>query len=751
MSSLTSEEIYDAKRQSALRVLNVWSQLEERYARALDEDDIIDFEHDVIIRDKGVLKKHKRIKFGTLADSVRSPTREEDEPSATDYEDDGDGDDVDELDAFASVADSSIQEHLSKWTSIPRRRLPPIGEVDPADKDDLQAFMEANQRMQFTEDDDEGSIEDVLQALADRFSSSSEEEAEEFEEGYTSFEEDVLPSSGASLPPQSSSPPSSPMITPGPRNYTDDDFSEDEFAKWEEEEVQLADKTPQPLRLPVPEVIDLTSPSPSPFNSPIRWPTTPQARPKPLRRSPSRSPSKLPSKPNSRAKSQTPASSRSNTPSRPKSKTPVSRDRSLSPPSSAPQTPVQAKSKSPATSRRVREVTPPPVASSSKVQLPTLPQSSPSLPSFSDDSIHTDNPFLDDPIPAVPRSLSPLPPSSPIPSSVDPSPSKPRPKPRPKRRSSAVPPTTSHSHSKPDSDSDDAFVSTRSQRSGKDKGDAIPAPPTTVPKAESSRPSLSDPTPKRSIPKARQNRVEVLITRQPNRAPSLPPPKKRTVSPKPSALKDPPGRSHPIPVPDSNSGMPFTPTKSKSNGKDKGTGKGKDEDNVLSDDSSPELKSKFAKNFTPIRSPSKEGSVDVGSPLPAFTNRGFKRKRVLSFSSDSESDIPLASILVKRFNSPVKSASQPIKEKIPSSPPKPKPRPLESPSPVKAKAKVRSPSKKPSSPPEAKAKTKAKGTPEVREKSPSKPARSKTPVGVKKQRAKTPEKSPEIIPGTFTF
>jgi hypothetical protein len=289
-SSRTDEEIQDDRRHSALRLLNVWSQLQERYVRPLDEDDIIDFEHDVIIKDKGVLKKHKRIGFGLLADSMRG----EGDASATDYEDEDE--DVDEIDAFASVPDSTVHERLQQFKNIPRRRLPPIGEVDPADSDDLQAFLEANRRMQFDEEDDEGSIQDVLQALAERFSSDSgEEDADELEEGYTSFEEDVHATSGASLPPPSSSPPSSPMITPGPRTYTDDDFSEDEFAKWEEEEVVIVDaKTPQPPRKPsppplhFPEVIDLTSPTPSPFNSPTRRPTTQSLRSKSPRSSPSK-------------------------------------------------------------------------------------------------------------------------------------------------------------------------------------------------------------------------------------------------------------------------------------------------------------------------------------------------------------------------------------------------------------------------------------------------------------------------------
>ncbi|KAK7690091.1 hypothetical protein QCA50_006737 [Cerrena zonata] len=116
-SSRTDEEIQDDRRHSALRLLNVWSQLQERYVRPLDEDDIIDFEHDVIIKDKGVLKKHKRIGFGLLADSMRG----EGDASATDYEDEDE--DVDEIDAFASVPDSTVHERLAAVQEHPEKKV----------------------------------------------------------------------------------------------------------------------------------------------------------------------------------------------------------------------------------------------------------------------------------------------------------------------------------------------------------------------------------------------------------------------------------------------------------------------------------------------------------------------------------------------------------------------------------------------------------------------------------------------------
>ena len=315
--------------------------------------------------------------------------------------------------------------------------------------------------------------------------------------------------------------------------------------------------------------------------------------------------------------------------------------------------------------------------------------------------------------------------SSPIISSVDPSPVKLRPKPR-ARQSSSIP----NPHS--DSDSDDICIPLCSRLNGKARDAGTP---------RANLVKLPESTPKVPSPKARRNMAEVVIPRHPSRAPSLPPPK-HTESARPPTTQSLPEKSK----------LSSTPSSALDSNKSnhKGKEKEKNVDDVLADDSSPELRWKYAKGFTPFRSPSKEGSVDIGSPIPALMRRGFKRKRKLSFSSDSsDSDVPLAAIALKRWGPPAKLKLLTAKAKTPVSSPKPRPK---SPSPVKAKAKTRSPSKDPSSPPKTK-KTKEKETArvaekhQVREKSPSKPAQPKTPMVVKRSRPSTPEKSPEIIPG----
>ncbi|KAI6045363.1 hypothetical protein EDC04DRAFT_2637595 [Pisolithus marmoratus] len=61
-SSVTSKDstpptdIDSARKASALRVLNVWSQLADRYNKRMDEDDIIDLYSGAIIKDRGVLR-----------------------------------------------------------------------------------------------------------------------------------------------------------------------------------------------------------------------------------------------------------------------------------------------------------------------------------------------------------------------------------------------------------------------------------------------------------------------------------------------------------------------------------------------------------------------------------------------------------------------------------------------------------------------------------------------------------------------
>ncbi|CAL1713093.1 unnamed protein product [Somion occarium] len=678
-SSATNEELNDARRASALRVLNVWSQLEERYARGLDEDDIIDFQHDVIIKDKGVLKKKRRIGFGSLADSARfdvPSAGEDDEPTEED-----DDDDVDEIDAFAPGIE--VEEQLK--LKLPRRYMPPIGEVDPADKEDLQAFLEADRRMKemgaFDEDSEDGSVADVLQALADGLSSTSD-----IEDGYTSFEEDLPASEGASLPPSSSSPPSSPRRTPGPRPYTDDDFSDDELAKWESEEEPPALKTPQQTKIistpprMFPEIIDLTSPSPQ--NTPQKL-SSPRGRSKSRPKSPSLSPVKATPKAVPRAKSKTPAPtvSKTKTPARAKSKTPA-RELSSSPIRSAPKSSTRAKSKTPA--RRIRAVTPPPVASSSKVKLPTPPRSSLSHSSIVDEP--SDNPFFDDVFSLPRRSPSPLP-SPPKQSTYV------RPKPKPRRRSTAPPVPRSDSE---DSNADEPPPPSRVHNKTEDDIASTSSP--TVRKAQD-KSSRSD-TPL-SVP-ARKTKVvaEVVLARRcKSRAPSTPPPR-RTPSREPSS-----------PIQSSSlRGRGYT-TDSIANGS---TSKGK---NKVKPNSSPLTANKSSRLSPPALqqkgSDSRAISSEIDDATPAPAKRGYKRKRVLSFTSDEDSDdVPLAS------SSPVRITQLKGKTRTatPSPPSKGRTREsnrLKDKSREKEKVSSEAVSPKPRSPPKTKSKKVSRRSPEI--------------------------------------
>ncbi|KAJ7134650.1 hypothetical protein C8R44DRAFT_771064 [Mycena epipterygia] len=80
---------------SALRMLDVWSQLAEKYSRRIDEDDIVDLVTGKIVKDRGVLSAETPWKIGRFADL--------DDSTGSDEEDE---DDVDELDAFAGSAAS---------------------------------------------------------------------------------------------------------------------------------------------------------------------------------------------------------------------------------------------------------------------------------------------------------------------------------------------------------------------------------------------------------------------------------------------------------------------------------------------------------------------------------------------------------------------------------------------------------------------------------------------------------------------
>jgi len=125
-------DLHDARRASSFRVLNVWSQLAERYSRPLAEDDIVDLRTGDLIKDRNIIRSTPHqydIGFFGDLDGTETPTTDE-------------GSD-DELDAFAPGADISDELEMERVT---REGLVPVREMDPADAEDLREFLEAESR-----------------------------------------------------------------------------------------------------------------------------------------------------------------------------------------------------------------------------------------------------------------------------------------------------------------------------------------------------------------------------------------------------------------------------------------------------------------------------------------------------------------------------------------------------------------------------------------------------------------------------
>lgn len=147
----TEEPIdYDKERKaSASRLLDVWSQLAERYTRRLDEDDIVDIVTGKIVKDNGVLRKAKMMRFGDTHASGKSG---EDEAEESDEEDEqegkdgrpGDEDDEDELDAFVDADNERDDDEEPEVLEIHSRveAVPPVTPQNPLDAADLKEFME---------------------------------------------------------------------------------------------------------------------------------------------------------------------------------------------------------------------------------------------------------------------------------------------------------------------------------------------------------------------------------------------------------------------------------------------------------------------------------------------------------------------------------------------------------------------------------------------------------------------------------
>ena len=161
-------ELDAARRASSNKVLSVWSQLAAKYARRLDEDDIVDLRKEKIIKDNGVLRSTNHMyEIGCFAEQHEQEERDKPPVPADD--------EPDEIDAFAETPDNLSHtdtdgEDIGLELMQQSKRLPPVRELDPDDAADLAEFLEAEELQK-----------DGLRDLDTEAAESFDEEGDEYE------------------------------------------------------------------------------------------------------------------------------------------------------------------------------------------------------------------------------------------------------------------------------------------------------------------------------------------------------------------------------------------------------------------------------------------------------------------------------------------------------------------------------------------------------------------------------------------
>ena len=146
-----------------MRLKDAWAQLAQRYARPLDEDDIIDLREEKLLKDCGVVRNiATQINFGDISLPEESGNDASSDCGGVHSEDEGDLDEIDALSHGARVK-TKLAAQL--------RQVKPIRELDSEDESDLREFLEAEKRMR--EEDPHRVEEEELEA----------EDVEEEEEG----------------------------------------------------------------------------------------------------------------------------------------------------------------------------------------------------------------------------------------------------------------------------------------------------------------------------------------------------------------------------------------------------------------------------------------------------------------------------------------------------------------------------------------------------------------------------------------
>ncbi|KAI9512404.1 phosphatase 2C-like domain-containing protein [Russula earlei] len=252
-------DFYQARLESAMRLRDTWSHLAQRYAKPLDEDDIIDLREVKILKDRGVVRNlHTQVNFGDISipDELGNDASSEAGGAHSEFEDD-----IDEIDTLSPGA--RVQNGLEAQL----RRIKPLRDLDSEDEDDLRDFLETERRTReefgpidedFTEDlaqlQDDGDVEDESGDLADEvIEISGSSDGEECED------EDLSRTFTRNAPPE------------------DDDSDPDELGGWVHDEsnaIYEVIRSPASSDYEVIEIFDTPPSSPPPSSPPPSSPLT---------------------------------------------------------------------------------------------------------------------------------------------------------------------------------------------------------------------------------------------------------------------------------------------------------------------------------------------------------------------------------------------------------------------------------------------------------------------------------------------
>lgn len=226
-----------------MRLKDAWAQLAQRYARPLDEDDIIDLREEKLLKDCGVVRNiATQINFGDISLPEESVNDASSDCGGAHSEDEDDLDEIDALSHGARVKTKLVAQ---------LRQTKPIRELDSEDESDLREFLEAEKRMR--------------EEYPDRVEELEAEEVEEEEEGT----ENLYTDEWVEI--------SSDEETKGAN--ADCDSEDDELGGWEHDESTAIYEVRPTTPLDEQEIIEIfDTPPTSPPSSPVPLSEPPDGR-----------------------------------------------------------------------------------------------------------------------------------------------------------------------------------------------------------------------------------------------------------------------------------------------------------------------------------------------------------------------------------------------------------------------------------------------------------------------------------------